>query len=114
MITTVDFEIDGIAIEEGESLEDIKARLKPKKRAISGDLLDTANTYDDKVALLRMLVNEDSARVANVLKSSNVWDNEGLRYAIDEDLSKLRYLDNSDLENKRKEMKTTEKGNCVE
>ena len=31
-------------------------------------MLDTANTYDDKVALIRMLVAEDSGRVANVLK----------------------------------------------
>jgi flagellar M-ring protein FliF len=57
-----------IQIGEGETLEEIKAKLKPKKSAISMDMLDTANTYDDKVALIRMLVAEDSARVANVLK----------------------------------------------
>ena len=57
-----------IQIGEGETLEDIKAKLKPKKSSISADMLDTANTYDDKVALIRMLVAEDSARVANVLK----------------------------------------------
>ena len=58
-----------IQIGEGETLEEIKAKLKPKKSAISADMLDTANTYDDKVALIRMLVAEDSARVANVLKN---------------------------------------------
>ena len=58
-----------IEIAEGESLEEIRAKLKPKKSAISADLLDTANTYEDKVALIRMLVQEDSGRVANVLKS---------------------------------------------
>lgn len=58
-----------IEIGEGESLEEIRAKLKPKKSSISADLLDTANTYDDKVALIRMLVQEDSGRVANVLKS---------------------------------------------
>jgi flagellar M-ring protein FliF len=57
-----------IEITEGESLEEIRAKLKPKKSAISADLLDTANTYEDKVALIRMLVQEDSGRVANVLK----------------------------------------------
>ena len=57
-----------IEIQEGESLEEIRAKLKPKKSAISADLLDTANTYEDKVALIRMLVQEDSGRVANVLK----------------------------------------------
>ena len=58
-----------IEIGEGESLEEIRAKLKPKKSSISADLLDTANTYDDKVALIRMLVQEDSGRVATVLKS---------------------------------------------
>jgi flagellar M-ring protein FliF len=57
-----------IQIGEGESLEEIKAKLKPKRSSISIDMLDTANTYDDKVALIRMLVAEDSGRVANVLK----------------------------------------------
>ena len=58
-----------IQLGDGESLEEIKAKLKPKKSSISMDMLDTANTYDDKVALVRMLVAEDTARVANVLKS---------------------------------------------
>jgi flagellar M-ring protein FliF len=53
---------------EGETLEQMKAKLKPKKSNISMEMLDTANTYDDKVALVRMIVAEDSARVANVLK----------------------------------------------
>ena len=65
---------DEIEIQEGESLEEIKARmssLKPKKPTISADMLNTANTYDDKVALLRMIVSEDTARarVAGVLKN---------------------------------------------
>jgi len=30
--------------------------------------LDTANTYDDKVALVRMIVNDEAGRVANVFK----------------------------------------------
>jgi flagellar M-ring protein FliF len=58
-----------IRLGEGETLESIKAKLKPKKSAISADLLDTANTYDDKVAIIRMLVAEDSGRVASVLKN---------------------------------------------
>ena len=57
-----------IEMGDGESLEDIKAKLKPKKSTISAEMLDTANTYDDKVALVRLLVAEDSGRVANVLK----------------------------------------------
>jgi flagellar M-ring protein FliF len=60
---------ESIEVREGETLEEIKARLKPKKSSISADLLDTANTYDDKIALIRMLVGDDSARVTAVLKS---------------------------------------------
>jgi flagellar M-ring protein FliF len=61
-------ELNMIELGDDESLEDIKAKLKPKKSTISADMLDTANTYDDKVALVRLLVAEDSGRVANVLK----------------------------------------------
>ena len=61
-------QLNMIELGDGESLEDIKAKLKPKKSTISADMLDTANTYDDKVALVRLLVAEDSGRVANVLK----------------------------------------------
>lgn len=60
---------ESIEVREGETLEDIKARLKPKKNAISAELLDTANTYDDKVTLIRMLVGDDAARVTAVLKT---------------------------------------------
>jgi flagellar M-ring protein FliF len=65
-------ESEEIEIQEGESLEEVKARMaamKPKKQSISADLLNTANSYDDKVALIRMIVAEDSTRVAGVLKS---------------------------------------------
>ena len=57
-----------ISMGDGQTLEEIKAKLKPKKSTISADMLDTANTYDDKVALIRLLVAEDSGRVANVMK----------------------------------------------
>ncbi len=60
---------ESIEVREGETLEDIKARLKPKKNAISAEMLDTANTYDDKVTLIRMLVGDDAARVTAVLKT---------------------------------------------
>lgn len=52
-----------------DSLEEMKAKMKAKKSGISAEMLDTANTYDDKVALLRMIVSDDSARVASVLKN---------------------------------------------
>ncbi len=71
-----DPDLDTVEIEEGESLEDIKAKLKPKKAAISPEMLDTANSYDDKVAIIRMIVGEESGRVANVFKSMMNADKE--------------------------------------
>ena len=62
-------DIDQVEIREGESLEDIKAKLKPKKAAISPEMLDTANTYDDKVAVIRMIVSDEAGRVSNVFKT---------------------------------------------
>ena len=52
-----------------DTLEEMKAKMKAKKSGISAEMMDTANTYDDKVALIRMIVGDDSARVASVLKN---------------------------------------------
>merc|ERR1711991_805221 len=57
-----------VEVQEGESLEDIKAKLKPKKTAISAEMLDTANTYDDKVAVIRMIVGDEAGKVSNVFR----------------------------------------------
>ena len=61
-------ELNMLGEADGASLKDIRAKLKPKRSGISADMLDTANTYDDKVALVRLLVADDAGRVANVLK----------------------------------------------
>ena len=55
-------------MDAGESLEEIKKKIQTKKSRISADMLDTANSYDDKVAVVRLLVGEDVGRVANVFK----------------------------------------------
>ena len=61
-----------VELEEGETLDDLKERmgkLKPKKAAIPADLLNNANSYDDKVALIRMIVSDNSGRVASVMRN---------------------------------------------
>ena len=63
-----DSENEEIEVQEGESLEDIKAKLKPKKSAISPEMLDTANTYDDKVAVVRMIVGDEAGKISNVFR----------------------------------------------
>lgn len=56
--------------DEAAAFQERLSRMKPSARpGISADMLDMANTYDDKVALVRMLVTQDSARVAKVLKA---------------------------------------------
>ena len=62
-------DMDKVEVQEGDTLEDIKAKLKPKKAAISAEMLDTANTYDDKVAVIRMIVGDQAGRVSNVFKN---------------------------------------------
>ena len=62
-------EEDKIEVQEGESLEEIKAKLKTKKSSISPDMLDTANTYDDKVAVIRMIVGDEAGRVSSVFRA---------------------------------------------
>jgi flagellar M-ring protein FliF len=69
-----EIDIDEVEVQEGESLEDIKAKLKPKKQAISAEMLDTANSYDDKVAVMRMIVSDDAGRASNVFKSMMAED----------------------------------------
>ena len=73
-----DLDIDTVEVGEGESLEDIKAKLKPKKAAISAEMLDTANTYDDKVAVIRMIVSDEAGRVSNVFKNMMREDMDNL------------------------------------
>ena len=69
-----DVDLTSIEVNEGESLEDIKAKLKPKKSNISLEMLDTANTYDDKVAIIRMMVSDEAGRVSTVFKQMMAKD----------------------------------------
>ena len=63
-----------IEIREGESLAEIKERIrkeqqKSKKPTIPPELLNTANSYEDKVGVVRMVVQADQTRVASVIRS---------------------------------------------
>lgn len=61
--------LEDMDLENGQSLEDLKSKLKQKKSTISAEMLDTANSYDDKVAVIRLMVSDESGRVANVFKT---------------------------------------------
>jgi hypothetical protein len=63
-----------IVMQEGESLADVKARMKreqakAKKPTIPPELLNNANSYEDKVGVVRMVVQADQTRVASVIRS---------------------------------------------
>ena len=62
-----------IEIREGESLAEIKERIrkeqqKAKKPTIPPELLNSANSYEDKVGVVRMVVQSDQSRVASVIR----------------------------------------------
>ena len=50
----------------------MKAKLKPKKPKIDVSMLDNSSSYDDKVVLMRLLVSEDSSKVAQVFKNDQI------------------------------------------
>ena len=53
--------------EQDVSLYDAKRALE-NKSTISPEFMDNARSYDDKVALIRLLVAKEPERVANVFK----------------------------------------------
>ena len=62
-----------IEIGEGESLHDIKERIKREKKnaakpTIPPELLNGAKSYEDKVGVVRMVVQSDQSRVASVIR----------------------------------------------
>ena len=63
-----------IVMQEGETLADVKERMKreqakAKKPTIPPELLNNANSYEDKVGVVRMVVQNDQSRVASVIRS---------------------------------------------
>jgi hypothetical protein len=62
-----------IEMREGETLADIKERMrkeqqKAKKPSIPPELLNGAKSYEDKVGVVRMVVQSDQARVASAIR----------------------------------------------
>lgn len=62
-----------IELAEGESLQDLKERIKLEKKnsakpTIPAELLNGAKSYEDKVGVVRMVVQQDNTRVAGVIR----------------------------------------------
>jgi len=60
---------DFVEVREGESLEDIEARLRVPGTIISPELIASAKTYEEKIAVIKQFAGQDSGRVASVFKS---------------------------------------------
>lgn len=63
-----------VEVREGESLAEVKERLKreqqqAKKPVIPPELLQGANSYEDKVGVVRMVGQNDQARVASLIRN---------------------------------------------
>ncbi len=61
-----------VAEEEGETLEQMRDRIKKEQKknkpTIPTELLENANSYEDKLMVLRMIVDQDKGRVASALR----------------------------------------------
>ena len=66
---------DMIDLSAGEDLEAIRAKLVPKKSSIPLEMLDQSQSNDDKVAVLRMIVAEEPAKVAGLFRKMITPDN---------------------------------------
>ena len=74
-----DEDLQMIKLGEGETLEEIKAKLAPKKSSIPLEMFNTANSYDDKVAVLRIqvqMIRDESQTVSSALLRHNQNDRD--------------------------------------
>jgi len=59
--------------EEGETLEQMRERIKlekkQKKPTIPPELLQNANSYEDQLMVVRMIVDQEQSRVASVIRN---------------------------------------------
>lgn len=60
--------IPGVEVGEGESLEDVQARLEARRAKLANAALGANVTREDKFAVLRQIAQEDPARIASVLQ----------------------------------------------
>ena len=52
------------------TLEEMKNKFKPKKKAsLPLDMLETANTYEDKVVMAKLLTEKEQGRVVLMVKN---------------------------------------------
>jgi flagellar M-ring protein FliF len=70
----LDFSAGPIDFGSSEGLDDIISKLRSQNSGVSLEMLDTANSYDDKVAIVKMLVENEGPRASNVLRQMMATD----------------------------------------
>lgn len=59
---------DEVEVREGESLEDVRAKLKARQGALTKNMLDAAKSHEEQILVIRQLVNEDAGRIATTFR----------------------------------------------
>ena len=56
--------------DEGQNLQEVKKKLKPKKKVtLPTEMLDDAKSYDDKLVLVKMLTEKERNRMILIIKN---------------------------------------------
>ncbi|SNX67778.1 flagellar M-ring protein FliF [Cereibacter ovatus] len=65
---TLTAEEAAVEVGEGESLDDVRARLKARQGALTKNMLDAARSHEEQILVIRKLVEEDSGRIATTFR----------------------------------------------
>uniref|UniRef100_A4WT20 Flagellar M-ring protein n=2 Tax=Cereibacter TaxID=1653176 RepID=A4WT20_CERS5 len=57
-----------VEVGEGETLDDVRARLKARQGALTKNMLDAARSHEEQILVIRKLVEEDSGRIATTFR----------------------------------------------
>ncbi|MCE6961920.1 flagellar M-ring protein FliF [Cereibacter sphaeroides] len=57
-----------VEVGEGESLDDVRARLKARQGALTKNMLDAAKSHEEQILVIRKLVEEDAGRIATTFR----------------------------------------------
>ena len=59
---------DAVEVQEGESLDEVRARLKARQGALTKNMLDAAKSHEEQIMVIRKLVDEDAGRIATTFR----------------------------------------------
>ncbi len=57
-----------VEVQDGESLDEVRARLKARQGALTKNMLDAAKSHEEQIVVIRKLVEEDAGRIATTFR----------------------------------------------